>query len=129
MIFAVGEGNVEFSRSMETERRGSYPIATEFWDLAGVATSVGLCITKGAFIVGEGVLASYRSSALNEHKVSGGKMLSHCILLFSGEQVYVLENLSLVEMIEKSGKHYASRPALSMVGGERFTLVKSKRRH
>lgn len=35
--------------------------------------------------------------------------------------MYVLENLSLVEMIEKSGKHYASRPALSMVGGERFT--------
>ncbi|MFA5853345.1 MAG: AMP-binding protein, partial [Spirochaetales bacterium] len=34
--------------------------------------------------------------------------------------MYILENLSLVELIEKSGKHYSSRPALSMVGGERF---------
>ncbi|MHB9153452.1 MAG: AMP-binding protein, partial [Spirochaetales bacterium] len=37
--------------------------------------------------------------------------------------MYVLENLSLVEMIEKSGKQYAARPALSMVGGERFTYA------
>jgi len=35
--------------------------------------------------------------------------------------VYVLEDFTLVGMIEKSGKRYANLPALSMVGGERFT--------
>jgi len=55
MIFAVGEGNVEFFE-IDGNRNvaASYPIATEFWDLAGVATSEGLCFTKGAFIVAGG---------------------------------------------------------------------------
>ncbi len=35
--------------------------------------------------------------------------------------MYVLEDFTLVGMIEKSGKRYAYLPALSMVGGERFT--------
>ncbi|MDP2792123.1 MAG: AMP-binding protein [Rectinemataceae bacterium] len=35
--------------------------------------------------------------------------------------MYVLEDFTLVGMIEKSGKRYANLPALSMVGGERFT--------
>jgi len=35
--------------------------------------------------------------------------------------VYVLEDFTLVGMIEKSGKRYTNLPALSMVGGERFT--------
>ena len=35
--------------------------------------------------------------------------------------MYVLEDFTLVGMIEKSGKRYANLPALSMVGGERFS--------
>ena len=35
--------------------------------------------------------------------------------------MYVLDDFTLVGMIEKSGKRYANLPALSMVGGERFT--------
>lgn len=35
--------------------------------------------------------------------------------------MYNLETYTLVEMIEKSVKHYAARPALSMLGGECFS--------
>lgn len=35
--------------------------------------------------------------------------------------MYNLETYTLVEMIEKSVKHYATRPALSMLGGECFS--------
>jgi len=35
--------------------------------------------------------------------------------------MYTLDRLSLVDMIEQSARHYSSRPALSLVGGERYT--------
>ncbi len=35
--------------------------------------------------------------------------------------MYTLDRLSLVDMIEQSARHYLSRPALSLVGGERYT--------
>lgn len=42
--------------------------------------------------------------------------------------MYKLENFTLVEMVKNSGKHYASLPALSMVGGMRLTYEEVEKR-
>jgi long-chain acyl-CoA synthetase len=37
--------------------------------------------------------------------------------------MYTLNQLSLVDMIDMSARHYSSRPALSLVGGDRYTYA------